>query len=94
MISETVLLWLATMALVIDYVGLSRSENGETQLITLAFALVFWGAFAIDSSNYALYSGASDFSQSSEALVMIGVLGAVVTFIMLVASVFREFQRV
>lgn len=88
MISETVLLWVGTMALVIDYVALARADNRLSTIIAHVFALLFWIVFTISALNYQAVSGGTTIDMSAQPLALIGFIGAVVTLILLVEVAF------
>lgn len=83
MISETVLLWVGTMALVIDYVAIAKADNRLSAIIAHVFSLLFWIAFAISSLNYQAISGGTTIESSAQSLALIGLIGAVTTVVLL-----------
>lgn len=88
MISETVLLWLGTMALLVDYAGLARAENKASEGIAYAFAFVLWLAFTMNALSYQVYSGGTALTANTQSLWLLGVLGTIATLVLLVATAF------
>jgi hypothetical protein len=93
MISQTILLWLGSMALLADYVGLARAENLPPKLMTWVFALVFWLAFTQNSLAFTVTEGGEVFTRSAETLQLIGILGTVTTLVLLFMGVFEAFKN-
>lgn len=73
------------MALLIDYIGLAKADNRLSKIISHVFSLLFWIAFAISSLNYQSISGGTGLESSSQALALIGLIGTVVTLVLLLA---------
>lgn len=88
MISETVLLWLGTFGLLVDYIGIAKAENRLSAIICYVFALLFWIVFTISSLNYQTVSGGVGIETSSQSLALIGLVAAVTTIVLLVAVAF------
>lgn len=88
MISETVLLWVGTMALVINYVAIAKADNRLSAIIGHVFSLLFWIAFSISSLNYQAISGGTTIESSAQSLALIGLIGVVTTVLLLVDIVF------
>lgn len=88
MISETVLLWVGTMALLVDYVAIAKADNRLSAVIAHVFSLLFWVVFTISSLNYQTISGGTGIETSAQSLALIGLIGSVVTLVLLVAVAF------
>lgn len=88
MISETVLLWLGTFGLLVDYAGVARAQDRLSAAIAHVFALLFWLAFTISALNYTVYSGGTALTASSQSLALIGLVAVVVTIVLLVSVAF------
>ena len=94
MISLPILVWLATMALLIDYVGLTRADDGTTRAVAIGFGLLFWVAFAISATGYTVITNAGVVIQrSSQALAVIGLLGAAISVVLLLETAFNALGR-
>lgn len=93
MITETTLLWLGTMALLADYVGIARAENALSQSVSFAVALVLWLGFTANSLAYTNLSGGLRFTFHSQSLRLIGTLFVVGTLILLFKSAFEAFKE-
>lgn len=88
MISETVLLWLGTIALLVNYAGLARAENKASEGIAYAFAFVLWLTFTMNALSYQVFSGGSALAAGSQSLWVLGILGTIATLVLLVATAF------
>lgn len=89
MVAQAALLWMGTMALLITYVALSRSDNPQTQIVALGFSLLFWTGFTINASGYTVTTNAGIIlEKSSQSLSILGFLGVGIVFVVLVKSVF------
>lgn len=93
MISETVLLWLGTMALLVNYTGLARAETDESKVIAFVFALVMWLAFTMNALSYQTYSGGTTIPVSSQSLWLLGILGVVGTIVLLIDAGFSGIKN-
>ena len=89
MVTQIGVFWLGTMALAISYLGIARATDRQSQIITLAFGIVFWGAFAISTTNYAIHRDATVYSTGSQALTLIGILGVGMSVVLLFEAVMR-----
>jgi hypothetical protein len=88
-LTQTTLLWLATMALLVDYVGLARANGAKSQIVSFGSALVLWGAFAINATNFVVYSGGSEFYAGAQTLPVVGVIFGFATLVLLFEAVMR-----
>lgn len=89
MISETLLMWLATMGLLVDYAGISKAQDDRSAAIAYLLALLLWLAFTMNSLGYVTYSGGSTFQSSSQGLAVIGLVATIVTLVLLVDVAFQ-----
>lgn len=92
-VTELLLLWLGTMALLIGYVGIARASDKVSQIVSLSASMVFWAVFALQSTNFLVYSGGQMFNNSVQSLAVIGVVFGFVTFILLLEVVMRAVQE-
>jgi hypothetical protein len=92
-LSQLIILWMATMALLIDYVGVSKANGAKSQIVAFGAALVMWGAFVMNSTSFAIYSGGTEFHKSGETLPIIGVIFGFATLILLFEAVMRGFRE-
>lgn len=97
MISETVLLWLGTMALLVNYAGIAKADNDASAGIAYGFALVLWLSFTMNALGYSVYSGGSSFTAASESVWLIGIVATIITLVLLISVAFDgvkdAFQR-
>lgn len=84
MISETLLMWLGTMALLVAYTGVSRADNDLSAAIAYLFAFLLWLAFTMHSLGYQTFSGGVAIESSAQSLALIGLVGVIVTLVLLV----------
>ena len=92
MISETLLVWLGTMALLVDYAGISKADNDISRAIAFVISLLLWLAFTMNSLGYQVYSGGTGFETSAQSLALIGLIASVVTLVLLVDSGFQAIK--
>jgi len=96
-LQQIAVLWLGTVALTIQFVGLYWSvqryredEPSLEGLIAYAFGLVFWAAFAMHSTNYLhITNTGTEITQSSQTLFLIGLLGGATCVVLLLDASFR-----
>lgn len=88
MISETVLIWLATIALLVDYVAVAKANDRLSASISFVISLLFWLAYTMNALNYMTYSGGEGFQNSAQGLALIGLVASVTTLVLLVATAF------
>jgi len=90
MINETVLIWMATVGLLVDYVALARASDGQTRAVALGIGLLFWAGFAISATGYKTTTNAGVvIAESSQMLALIGAIVIMVNLILLLETVFR-----
>jgi len=96
-LEQTALLWLGTLALGLEMVGLKwavpRYRDGLASLeglIAYAFAVALWGSFTLTSLGYrAITDGGIVISRSSQTLMLLGLLGLASSVILLFDAAFR-----
>ncbi|MFB6197592.1 MAG: hypothetical protein ABEI52_04895 [Halobacteriaceae archaeon] len=89
---QSTLLWLGTLALIVDYVGLARANDAQSRIVAFGFALLFWGAFALHSTGYYITTDSGVvIRRSAQSLTLLGILGAGVTLMLLFEAVMRAF---
>jgi hypothetical protein len=81
------------MALLIDYVGLAKAEDAKSQIVAFGSALVFWGAFAINTTNFVVYSGGTRFLSGEYTLPLVGLVFGFATLILLFEAVVRGVSK-
>lgn len=82
------------MALFITYVALARSENLQTQVISLGFALLFWAGFTMNAGGYTITTETGlQLPRSSQSLSLLGIIGVGVVFIVLVKTAFDAIKE-
>jgi len=86
MISETVLLWTGTVALLVDYVGLEKATRPDERAIAFVFSLLFWIAFTLNSLGYNHFTSTGAIRQSSQVHALIGLLGVITTLVLLLRA--------
>lgn len=88
MVELTVVMWLGTLALLVDYVALAKADNLLTQVVGLAFGLLFWAGFVISSLGYTITTNSGVvLTRSSQMLALLGFLGFAATFVLTVRAV-------
>lgn len=94
MVEQLGVYWLGTMALLITYVALARSQNLQTQIIALGFALLFWTGFTMNAGGYSIITNSGvELTRSSQSLSLLGILGVGVVFVVLVKTVFDAIAK-
>ena len=94
MITELGLYWLASMGLIVDYVGLSRASDYKTQAVALGFGMLFFGIFTMTALGYYTVTNAGiTLRQSSQSLAVFGLLATAVTLLLLVDVAFRAIGK-
>lgn len=89
MIEQATLLWLGTMALLVDYVALARANDGKSQLVALSLGFLLWAGFAMSSLGYTVTTSADMFTRESQLLAVIGLFGAAMSIVLLFEAAFR-----
>jgi hypothetical protein len=89
MIEQVTLLWLGTMALLVDYVGLSRASDGKSQAVALALGFLLWAGFTMASLGYTITANATVYTRESQLLAVIGLFGAAMSIVLLFEAAFR-----
>jgi len=97
MISRLFLLWAATVALVLTFGGLyasvPRHRVGESSLmgvIAFAMSLLFWALFALNATQYVRLIGGGVIEQAStNGFMVVGLIGAILTFLLLLDATMR-----
>lgn len=96
MIGQVELLWLGSIGIILLFGGLlmavPRYQIGESSLpgfIAFGFSLPFWSFFTIHSLGYMVYDGGSALTRSASSLAVIGVLGAIVSVLLLFDGAMR-----
>lgn len=87
------LIWIGTMAFFIDYVGLARANDPLARIVSFGSAVVLWTAFAMNATNFAVYSGGTEFELSGNTLPALGLIFGFATFILLVHAVLQGFKE-
>lgn len=94
MVEQLGVYWMGTMALLITYVALARSQNMQTQIIALGFALLFWTGFTMNAGGYTITTNAGrELTRSSQSLSLLGLLGVGVVFVVLVKTAFEAVKE-
>lgn len=90
MITQMTLLWLGTLALLTDYVALSQANDSKTQAVGLAFGLMFFAVFTINSTGYLTITDAGVTTvHESMALTVIGFVATATTLVLLLETGMR-----
>jgi hypothetical protein len=92
-LSQLIIIWMATMALLIDYVGVSKANGAKSQIVAFGAALVLWGGYTINSTSFAVYSGGTEFHKSGETLPIIGIVFGFATVVLLFEAVLRAWRE-
>lgn len=93
MISETVLLWIGTIALLTDYAGVARASDSKSRALAFVFSLAFWLAFTMNALAYIHTSGGTVYRHSSRALGLIGLFATAITLLLLVEAAFTAIKE-
>lgn len=94
MITELGLYWLASMALITDYVGLARASDYKTQAVALAFGFLFFAIFTMTALGYYTVTNAGVvMQQSSQALAVMGLIATAVTLLLLFDVAMRAVKQ-
>jgi len=90
MISQTVLLWMATVGLLVDYVALGRANDGQSRAIALAIGLLFWAGFAVSATGFKVTTNAGVvIAERSQMLAVIGAILVMINIVLLLETVLR-----
>jgi len=90
MISQTILIWMATVGLLVDYVALGRANDGQSRAIALAVGLMFWAGFAMSATGYKATTDAGVvIAESSQMLGLIGAILVMINLVLLLETVLR-----
>jgi len=101
MIAQLALLWIGTVALGLTFGGLTRAvpryQRNEASLMALvafAFGVLFWGLFALHSTNYIrLIGGGVTARTSAESLAVVGVIGTILSVLLVLDGAFRLIRQ-
>jgi len=90
MISQTILLWMATVGLLVDYVALGRANDGQSRAIALGIGLMLWAGFAVSAMGFKTTTNAGVvIIESSQMLAVIGAILVMINIVLLLETVLR-----
>jgi len=93
MIEQTVLMWIATVGLLADYVAL-RTSDVMARATGLGVGLFMFVLFAMHSTGYKITTNAGVVIRNSDmSLAAMGLILAAATFILLLETAFRVLNQ-